>query len=103
MAAILAAGIDGLKNKIEPPPAVEGVAYGMPDVPDLPSSLPKALEALEADTAMRELLGEEFVHLYMAVKKHEIKKAAAAGADALSPGFNDRVEPFEVSEYFEFL
>jgi glutamine synthetase len=103
MAAILAAGIDGLRNRIEPPQQIEGIAYGLEGVENLPTSLPQALNALEADVAMRELLGEEFIKLFLAVKRHEIKKAASNGADVASPGFNERVEPFEYEEYFEFL
>ena len=103
MSAIIAAGIDGLKNHIEPPPAVEGIAYGMEGVQDLPAGLSQALDALEADSTLRDLLGEEFVKLYLAVKRHEIKKAADHGADASAAGFLDLVEPFEVEEYFEFL
>jgi len=103
MAAVVAAGIDGLRNHIEPPAPVEGIAYGMEGVPNLPSGLPQALDALEADDNMRALLGEEFIKLFLAVKRHEIGKAANNGADVNSEGFNDRVEPFEVSEYFEFL
>lgn len=103
MSAILAAGIDGLRGKIEPPARVEKIAYGMDGVENLPTGLVLALDALEADTALRALLGEEFVKLYLAVKRHEISKAAQNGADANSEGFLDRVEPFEVDEYFEFL
>ncbi len=103
MAATLAAGIDGLRNHIEPPAATEGIAYGLEGVENLPAGLPQALEALEADAALRDLLGEEFIKLYLAVKRHEINKAAQHGADASAPGFLDRVEPFEVDEYFEFL
>ena len=103
MAGILAAGIDGLRNHIEPPAPIEGIAYGLEGVQNLPSSLPESLDALEADSSLRELLGEEFIHLFLAVKRHEIGKAKAGGADVFSDGFNDRVEPFEVDEYFEFL
>lgn len=103
MAAVLAAGIDGLRNKIDPPEAVTGIAYGMEGVPNLPGSLPQSLQALEADSTLRDLLGEEFIKLFLAVKRHEIGKAKAGGADVDSPGFNDRVEPWEVAEYFEFL
>jgi glutamine synthetase len=103
MAAILAAGIDGLRNHIEPPAPVETIAYGMEGVENLPAGLPQALDALEANAALRDLLGEEFVKLFLAVKRHEINKAAHHGADASSDGFLDRVEPFEVDEYFEFL
>jgi glutamine synthetase len=75
----------------------------MEGVTDLPSSLPEALDALEADQAMRGLLGEEFIKLFVAVKRHEIKKAAAAGADVTAHDFRDTVTQFERDEYFEFL
>jgi glutamine synthetase len=103
MAGILAAGIDGIRNQIEPPAPIEGIAYGLEGVQNLPSGLSESLDALEADSSLRELLGEEFIHLFLAVKRHEIGKAKANGADATEPGFNDRVHPFEVDEYFEFL
>ncbi len=103
MAAILAAGIDGLRHQIEPPVPVEKIAYGMSDVEDLPAGLAQALDALEADSTLKALLGEEFVGLYLAVKRHEINKAASHGADASAPGFLERVDAFEVDEYFEFL
>jgi len=103
MASTIAAGIDGLRNKIEPPPITEGIAYGLQNVTDLPTSLPQALDALEADQPIRDLLGEEFIKLFTAVKWHEIKKAAAAGADVNASGFRDVVTPFEVDEFFEFL
>ena len=48
MAAVLAAGIDGLRNHIEPPAPVEKIAYGLEDVENLPASLPDALDALES-------------------------------------------------------
>ena len=38
MAGVLAAGLDGLRNHIEPPPPVDGIAYGLTDVTDLPSA-----------------------------------------------------------------
>ena len=103
MSAILAAGIDGLRNQIEPPAPVEKIAYGMEGVQDFPRGLPQALNALETDMPLRELMGEEFIKLYLAVKRHEINKAAQHGADTDSEGFLNRVEPFEVDEYFEFL
>ncbi len=103
MAGVIAAGIDGIRNKIEPPAATQGIAYGLAGVENLPTGLAQALAALEADQPLKELLGAEFMQLYVAVKRHEIGKAAAHGADATSDGFLDRVDPFEVDEYFEFL
>jgi glutamine synthetase len=54
MAAMLMAGLDGIKNKIEPPAPVDKDLYELaPDeaaaIPQVPSSLPEALDALEAD------------------------------------------------------
>ncbi|MCX6049778.1 MAG: glutamine synthetase family protein [Chloroflexi bacterium] len=103
MAGCLAAGLDGLKRKLEPPPAVAGIAYGMDNVTNLPTRLDDALAALEQDTVMKEQLGAEFVKLFSAVKRHEINKAKAAMPDYDTPGFNERVDDWERSEYFEFL
>jgi glutamine synthetase len=51
---LLMAGIDGIKNKIEPPDPVDKDLYDLPPeelgaVPQVPDSLDKALDALEAD------------------------------------------------------
>ena len=52
--AMLLAGIDGVKNKIEPPAPVDKDLYELPPeehslIPQVPTSLPAVLEALEAD------------------------------------------------------
>jgi len=52
--AMLMAGIDGIKNKIEPPEPVDKDLYELPPeelaaVPQVPGSLEQALDALEAD------------------------------------------------------
>jgi glutamine synthetase len=53
-AAQLMAGLDGVQNRIEPPAPVDKDLYDLPPeelarVPQVPGSLPEALEALEAD------------------------------------------------------
>ncbi len=53
--AMLMAGLDGIKNKIEPAQPVDKDLYELPpdeaaSIPQVPSSLPQVLEALEADT-----------------------------------------------------
>jgi glutamine synthetase len=103
MASVLAAGLDGLKNKTEPPAETQGIAYGLTDVTDLPTRLEQSLDALEADTALRSALGEEFIKLFLAVKRHEIGKAKTAMTDYAAPDFNDTVYEWERAEYFEFL
>jgi glutamine synthetase len=103
MAGVLAAGIDGLRKSLEPPAAVDGMAYGMQGVADLPTTLGAALDALEADTVLREALGEEFVKLFVAVKRHEIGKARAAIKSFDADDFRDQVDDWERDELFEFL
>ena len=103
MAGVLAAGLDGLANKIEPPAETTGIAYGLTGVADLPTRLEIALEALESDRALRARLGEEFVKLFTGVKHHEINKARQNCSTFEAPDFNQHVDPWEVAEYFEFL
>ena len=103
MASVLAAGLDGLKNKIEPPAETTGIAYGLTDVTDLPTRLEESLDALEDDATLRAALGEEFIKLFVAVKRHEIGKAKAAIPNYDSPDFNNTVDEWERDEYFEFL
>jgi glutamine synthetase len=52
--AMLMAGLDGIKNKIEPPEPIDKDLYELPpeehaQIQQVPSSLPEALNALEAD------------------------------------------------------
>jgi glutamine synthetase len=103
MAGVLAAGIDGLANKIEPAIEERGIAWGLSGVIPLPRRLEDALDAFEADGAMRAALGEEFVKLFVALKRHEVAKARAAMPDYDSPSFGDTVSDWERAEFFEFL
>lgn len=103
MAATLAAGLDGIKHKMTAPPPVEGVAYGMENLRDLPNRLDDALSALAADHALQDALGAEFIQVFTAVKRHEIAKARQAIPEYDSPEFANRVDEWERSEYFEFL
>jgi len=53
-AAMLMAGLDGIKNKIEPPQPVDKDLYELPpdearSIPQVPASLTEVLDALEAD------------------------------------------------------
>jgi len=100
---LLAAGIDGIRSQLKPPPPIDGIAYGLAEVTNLPTTLADALDALEVDTLLREMLGEEFIKLFIAVKRHEIGKANVAIKDFESPTFGDIVDPWERNELFEFL
>ncbi len=56
--------------------------------------LETARDALEKDTTIRELLGEELIRLFLAAKRHEIAKATNYMADDWTTCVND----FEVVE-----
>jgi glutamine synthetase len=103
LAGSIAAGIDGIRRELEPPAPIDGIAYGLEGVPDLPVSLEAALSALEADEVLRGALGAEFIKLFVAVKRHEIGKARAALPAFDAPDFRDTVDVWERAELFEFL
>lgn len=69
MAATLACGWLGMKEKIEPAAAVEGNAYGMSRA--LPRHLEDALGRLERSKELQEILGERFVDVLVDVKEAE--------------------------------
>ena len=60
--AMMLAGLDGVMNRIEPPTPVDRDLYDLPpdelaDIPQVPSSLDQALDALEADNAFLKVGG----------------------------------------------
>jgi glutamine synthetase len=74
MAAVTAAVYLGVRDKLEPPAPLEGYGYDPAGAPMLPQSLPEALDALEADTELREVLGEYFVTSFLTYKRNEVER-----------------------------
>lgn len=99
----LAAGLSGLKKKAAAPAPTADIAYNRSDIEMLPTTLDQSLAAFKADTELQEILGPEFVKLFIAVKSFEIDKAKAACRDYGTPEFFNRVDPWEWDEYMEFL
>ncbi|HEY3053067.1 MAG TPA: glutamine synthetase family protein, partial [Thermoanaerobaculia bacterium] len=58
-AVTLAAGLDGIDKKIEPPKAFEGDVYAAQDLPQVPHSLNESIDALERSKWAREVLGKD--------------------------------------------
>ena len=102
-AAVLAAGIDGITRRIEPPPPTVQIAYADDEATKLPRSLDEALEALEDDADLREYLGDEFLQLFLAVKRFEIDKARQAVAEYGSAEWPEIVTDWERKNLFEYL
>jgi glutamine synthetase len=88
-AATLAAGLDGIANETEPPPAFEGDVYGALELPQVPHSLPEAIRELEQSAFAREALGENVVEHYLHFFKTEQRK------------FDSAVTDWERRRYFE--
>lgn len=95
-AALLAAGLDGIRRELEPPPAVEGYAYEDDSRPVLPMTLGAALDALRADERLIDIVGGPLVDVFEVMKRDEIDRfTESVGAD-----LPEEVTEWEVKEYF---
>ena len=72
LAVTLACGYLGIKNQIEPTPETKGAINGLDF--ELPRSLGEALQALDECPELHEVLGEDFVNLYISVKDAEYEE-----------------------------
>jgi glutamine synthetase len=92
MAAVYAAGLDGVRNRIEPEHFIQSEdAYARTDLPGLPGSLAAALQSLQRDETLVELLGAAFVSSYCALKGNEVAR------------FSNHVTDWEINEYLELF
>ncbi len=78
LALCLAAGLDGIKNKMEPPKAVNSNIFELTEkemkkakIESLPSSLHQAIKEMEADPFIKEVLGDHVYSKYVEAKKAE--------------------------------
>jgi glutamine synthetase len=74
IAAIGAAVYLGISEKVEPPEKLEGYGYDPSRSAVLPMRLPDALNALEADHELTDVLGEYFVQSFLAYKRNEVER-----------------------------
>ena len=85
-AALLMAGLDGIRNRIDPGPPSDKDLYDLPpeeekNIPTVCHSLDQALEALDADRDFLKVGGvfsDDFIDGYIAMKMHEVTKFRAA-------------------------
>lgn len=75
MGSILAAGLDGIKNELEPPEIVTTDLYNDESLERrvVPKSLFRALKELEADEWMCKMAGKDLINNFIAVKEHEVE------------------------------
>jgi glutamine synthetase len=90
LAANIAAGLDGIRRRLAPPPLVEADPYADAS-PRLPTSLWEAVDLLEHDTFYAQAFGEGFVKFMTTMKRNECNR------------FLGEVTDWEMREYFEFF
>jgi glutamine synthetase len=92
-AALIQAGLRGIEDKLTAPePSEPGVpAEEDETLEKLPTDLSGSLDALEAEPAMREFFGEEFITAYTRMRRHELSRLA------------DHVGDWERMEYLELF
>lgn len=89
MAALFAAGLDGIENKIDPGEPATGDIYGAaPETyPTVTQYFRDALNDLKGSSWLREALGPEVIHAFVALKEHELAR------------YRTYVSDWEFSEY----
>ena len=98
IAVVLAAALDGIKNKLSAPEPVVGWSYTDSEHGNvLPMSLPEALDALEADTELSNHLSTKFIRAFAALKRDEAKRYEEAVDDPSTR----LVTQWELDEYIE--
>ncbi|MGI9612562.1 MAG: glutamine synthetase family protein [Acidimicrobiales bacterium] len=88
-AAALASGLDGIRNRVEPPSEYRGDAYADPSLDRVPTSLGDAVDRFRASADTRRLLGDEVVDHYA----HHFEEEVAA--------YSRSVTDWELRRYFE--
>lgn len=98
LAGLLAAGTDGIRNQIEPPPPFQGdIGHLSPDeaarlgIGYLPRTLPEALDALEQDEVVGSAVGATALKHFLTVKRYELAK------------YEQHVHPWERAMYLEIV
>lgn len=88
-AAALAAGIDGIVNKIEPPPVFNGDVYQSAELPRVPANLAEATAELEQSSMLRQAFGDAVVEHYVHFFRTEQRT------------YDEAVTSWERARYFE--
>ncbi len=90
ISAMVAGGLHGIRNRIEPPPATSGNGYTA-DIPRIPSTLVEAIELFENSEVARVAFGED-VHFHLGHMARQEWRA-----------FNSAVTDWELRRNFERL
>eukprot|EP01098_Paradermamoeba_levis_P003157 TRINITY_DN1473_c0_g1_i2.p2 TRINITY_DN1473_c0_g1~~TRINITY_DN1473_c0_g1_i2.p2 ORF type:complete len:240 (-),score=73.98 TRINITY_DN1473_c0_g1_i2:106-825(-) len=91
LAASLASGLDGIANKIEPPPLLAGDVYSEKNrnIPRVPNSLNEAVDLFSKSKFVRHAFGDHVVDHYTHFYQEEMRQ------------FSKAVTNWELERYFE--
>ena len=94
LAAILRAGLDGIRKQTAPPESVDCNIFHMggeerrkKNIEELPGTLAEAVSCMEKDAFMRQTLGDHVFEKYIALKKEEWNR------------YRSQVTDWEINEY----
>ena len=76
-ATVLGAAAQGIEQKLDPGPPVEGNGYAQAGERTLPGSWREALAAAEGSTFLRNTLGADFMKIFLAIKQQECARFSA--------------------------
>jgi glutamine synthetase len=100
LAAVLAGGIVGIEQAIEPPPETNLIAWGLPDsYPYLPKSITASAAALEADKALIDVMGTVVCNHWINTRRWEWMMFHTTGGDPEATTVTD----WELNSYFELI
>lgn len=102
-AACLAAGLHGIRKRIQPSDPIETNAYNLDHLPRIPKRLEDALQALKSDDDLMEFLPEEGITTFIVDKQYEIEKVKSTVSDYGSSQWESRVDDWERAEFMELI
>lgn len=88
LAGCLAAGLDGIKNQIEPPTCIDEQEEGQ-DFDILPRTLLEAIKEFEKDAFLQRVYGEQLSQIFIEKKKEEWN------------AYSEQVTAWEVDQYLD--
>ena len=100
LAAVLAGGIAGIEQSIEPPAPLGVTGWGLPaGYPHLPNTISKAADAMTNDVVLRSVLGSQFCDYWVNTRRWEWLMFHTTGGDPMAT----TVTPWELDRLFEIV
>ena len=100
LAAVLAGGIAGIEQSIEPPAPLGVTGWGLPGgYPHLPNTISKAADAMTSDVVLRSVLGAEFCDYWVNTRRWEWLMFHTTGGDPMAT----TVTQWELDRLFEIV